>query len=286
MPPRLAAQAQRARLGRAHVADGVRRRRRDADRAGDLLRGVRPRPRAADGQRARPDDGRAGGHRARHRRAEGALPRADPVRRRDLVPGLLGAGVGLRPRVAEDARGARRRRLRRHRPEGVDDVRAPLEVVHAARAHEPRRAQAPRAHLLPDGHGAARASRSGRWSRSPARPSSTSSSSRRRGSRTRTSSAASTTAGAVAITTLMHERAGLAFALQARVQIALGELADELAGTTTRPARPRPLRAARHRGPGAAAARLPRADDQMKSRRARAGGLAGQVACGPTSTRR
>ncbi|HEX8648744.1 MAG TPA: acyl-CoA dehydrogenase family protein, partial [Thermoleophilaceae bacterium] len=35
----------------------------------------------------------------------------------------------------------------------------------------------------------------------------------------------------VAITTLMHERAGLAFALQARVQIALGELADELKGT-------------------------------------------------------
>jgi alkylation response protein AidB-like acyl-CoA dehydrogenase len=32
----------------------------------------------------------------------------------------------------------------------------------------------------------------------------------------------------VAITTLMHERAGLAFALQARVQIALGELVDEL----------------------------------------------------------
>jgi alkylation response protein AidB-like acyl-CoA dehydrogenase len=35
----------------------------------------------------------------------------------------------------------------------------------------------------------------------------------------------------VAITTLMHERAGLAFALQARVQIALGELAEELKGT-------------------------------------------------------
>ncbi len=32
----------------------------------------------------------------------------------------------------------------------------------------------------------------------------------------------------VAITTLMHERAGLAFALQARVQIALGELVDEV----------------------------------------------------------
>jgi alkylation response protein AidB-like acyl-CoA dehydrogenase len=36
----------------------------------------------------------------------------------------------------------------------------------------------------------------------------------------------------VAITTLMHERAGLAFALQARVQVALSELADELRGTT------------------------------------------------------
>ena len=34
----------------------------------------------------------------------------------------------------------------------------------------------------------------------------------------------------VAITTLMHERAGLAFALQARVQVALSELADELRG--------------------------------------------------------
>jgi alkylation response protein AidB-like acyl-CoA dehydrogenase len=30
----------------------------------------------------------------------------------------------------------------------------------------------------------------------------------------------------------MHERAGLAFALQARVQIAINELADELKGTT------------------------------------------------------
>jgi alkylation response protein AidB-like acyl-CoA dehydrogenase len=35
----------------------------------------------------------------------------------------------------------------------------------------------------------------------------------------------------VAITTLMHERAGLAFALQARVQVALSELAEELEGT-------------------------------------------------------
>ena len=64
----------------------------------------------------------------------------------------------------------------------------------------------------------------------------------------------------VAITTLMHERAGLAFALQARVQVALGELADELQGDEG-PGDPPAVRADRDRGPGAAAARLPRADD-------------------------
>ena len=65
----------------------------------------------------------------------------------------------------------------------------------------------------------------------------------------------------VAITTLMHERAGLAFALQARVQIALGELADELKGTEG-PARAPALRADRDRGAGPAAAGLPRADER------------------------
>src|SRR3954447_701850 len=45
-----AAQHKGGRLGGADLADGVRRRRRDADRAGDPLRGVRARPRAADGQ--------------------------------------------------------------------------------------------------------------------------------------------------------------------------------------------------------------------------------------------
>ena len=48
--------------------------------------------------------------------------------------------------------------------------RAVLEVVHARRAHRPRRAQAQGPDLLPDGHGAGRASRSARCARSPARP--------------------------------------------------------------------------------------------------------------------
>ena len=72
------------------------------------------------------------------------------------MPGLLRAGVGLGPGVAEDARGAQRRRVRGHRPEGVDDDGPPREVVHARRPDEPRRAQAPRPDLLPDGHGAGR----------------------------------------------------------------------------------------------------------------------------------
>ena len=45
---------------------------------------------------------------------------ADPHRRRDLVPGLLRARRRLGPRRAQDARGQGRRRLGRHRPEGLD----------------------------------------------------------------------------------------------------------------------------------------------------------------------
>ena len=41
-----------------------------------------------------------------NRAAEGALPRADPHRRGDLVPGLLRARRRLGPRQPEDARGA------------------------------------------------------------------------------------------------------------------------------------------------------------------------------------
>ena len=53
---------------------------------------------------ARPDD-----HRPRHRRAEGALPRAAAARRRGLVPAVLRAGGGLGPggrAGARDAAGA------------------------------------------------------------------------------------------------------------------------------------------------------------------------------------
>ena len=156
VPQAVAAQAPRAGLRRPVVAGGVRRPRRHADRAGDLRRGAGAGQGARPRQRARPGHGRPRGDRPRHRGAEAALPRADPLRRGDLVPGLLRARVRLGPRVAEDQGGQGRRRVGGDRPEGVDHARPRGQVVHARRAHRPRRPQAQGAHLLPDGHGAGR----------------------------------------------------------------------------------------------------------------------------------
>ena len=91
---------------------------------------------------------------------------------------------------------------------------------------------------------------------------------------------------AVAITTLMHERATLAFGLQVSVQIALGELIDsahETRGENGRvadrgpggQAAPRPVV---DRVRGAAAERLPRPARDHALGRSRPGGLARQVA--------
>ena len=166
-------------------------------------------------------------------------------------------------------------------------LRPVREVVHARRPHRPRRPQAPGPHLLPDGHGAGGGRRCGRWSRSPARASSTRSSSRRRGSPTRTSSAGVGNGWAVAITTLMNERAGLAFGAIAQIQNSLGrlaELASEMrvnGGSARRglllPPADRP---APHRGRDDAPQRLPRPDQDDAVGDPRAGGLARQVAVG------
>ena len=154
LPPRVAAEAACGRLGRDLLAQGVRRPRRDDDRAGDLRRRGGPSGSAEPGQRARLGDGRPGRDRPRYRRPEAALPGADSDRRGDLVPGLLRARVGLRPRLAEDSRGQGWRRMGRQRTEGLDHLRPVREVVHARRPHRRRRSQAPGPHLLPDGHGA------------------------------------------------------------------------------------------------------------------------------------
>ena len=140
--------ALRRRLRRAHLARGVRRRRRAVHAPGDLPRGARARRGAAPHRRHRHRHGRPDDHRARHRGAEGALPRAAPRRRGDLVPGLLGAGRRLRPRRRADELPARRRPLRRERTEGVVVVRAPRRLLHPPHAlgpgvDAPRRADVP-----------------------------------------------------------------------------------------------------------------------------------------------
>ena len=174
--------------------------------------------------------------------------------------GFSRAGVGLRPGVAEDPRRAQGRRVRRHRPEGVDDVRPPLQVVHAARPHNQ---DAPKHRGLTyflmdmeqdgvDVRPLVQITGEAEFNelfieeaRIPA---------------------ANVVGGVdngwrVAITTLMHERAGLAFALQARVQVALGRAGRRAEGHQG-PADPPALRPAGDRGAGAAAARLPRPDDR------------------------
>ena len=88
-------------------------------------------------------------HRRGHRRAEGRAPAEDPARRRGVVPGLLRAGRGFRPRVAAHPRRARRRRLRPQRPEDLVLVRPDRRRRRVPRAHRSRRAEEPR-HLVAD----------------------------------------------------------------------------------------------------------------------------------------
>ena len=127
-------------------------------------------------------------------RAEGAAPRPDRARRAHVLPGLLRAGGGERPRVADDPRRAPRRPLRRRRPQDLDVERVARRLDLPRRAHEPGRAAAPR-DLRPrraDRHTRDRGARASR--RSAAATSARSSSTASR-SRSRTSSARSTAAG-------------------------------------------------------------------------------------------
>ena len=125
-----------------------------------------------------------------------AAPPHDPQRRGGLVPGVLRARRRFRPRVAVVQGRARRRRVRRHRPEDLDLVR-PGRRLRASCWCAPiptRQAQGHHVADLPDGH--ARASRSARSRPSSAPPSSPRCSSTRPASRSPTASATRTTAGA------------------------------------------------------------------------------------------
>ena len=77
-----------------HWPARVRRARRVADRAADLLRGDHAGHGAVRRRELRRHAARGSdAHRRGHRRAEGRAPAADPARRRGVVPGLLGAGA-------------------------------------------------------------------------------------------------------------------------------------------------------------------------------------------------
>ena len=149
---------------------------------GTLL--LRPLPRG-------PDDGDA-----RQRRAAQARAAADVHRRGDLVPAVLRARRGLRPRRPRDALRARRRRVGRQRAEGVEHARAPRRPGHARRAHRSRAARSTRASRTSWSTCTRPASRCDRCARSPARPSSTRCTSPTRASPTPIASATSATAGA------------------------------------------------------------------------------------------
>ena len=131
-------------LGRRPLARGVRGRRPLPDGAVHPQGRDGGRGRAPGGEQRRHLDARAHAHRARDGGAEAALPPLDPPRRGGLVAGLLRAGSGLRPRLPDDARGARRRRVRRQRSEDLDLLRALRVVDRAPRADRPGRAEAPR----------------------------------------------------------------------------------------------------------------------------------------------
>ena len=96
------------------------------------------RGRRAQCQRDGRQDGRPRHHRLRLAGAEEFLPAADSLRRGLLVPGLFRARLRLRPRLAENPRGARRRRLHHQRHQDLDHACPPRQPHVRAGAHQRR----------------------------------------------------------------------------------------------------------------------------------------------------
>ena len=130
--------APRRRLGRDLLAGRVRRPGAVPSVPGDLPRGGGACGGAAAPRGNRARDGGADDHQPRNRGAEGALPRAAPGGRRDLVPGVLGARRGLGPRWRPHLRAARRRPLRARRAEGLV-VRTRTSPTSASSSRDPTR---------------------------------------------------------------------------------------------------------------------------------------------------
>ena len=121
LPARLEPAAGRGGLRRPALAQAVGPRRRPGAAARDR-RGAARRAGAPAAQPDRHRLGRADAARRRHPGAARALPPGHPRRLRALVPAVQRARRRQRPRVADDPRRARRRRVRGERPEGLDDA--------------------------------------------------------------------------------------------------------------------------------------------------------------------
>ena len=153
--PRLRAGEVRRRLGRAHLARGVRRPqppdvvRADLPAGGGRLRRASPHRDVLGHPAARRSCRRAVGD----RRAAGALRASDAAHRPDRLPAVLRDRGRLRPRGRAHPGRRARRPLGPRRPQGVDLRGAGRRPRCRGHPHRPGRGQARRAHRLPGADG-------------------------------------------------------------------------------------------------------------------------------------
>ncbi len=152
--PPVAGEPGRGQMGRCPLAERIRRAQRDAGPSRPLPERVRPLAGAPAGEPRRDQPGRADAARPRHRRPTSPLHAAHPLGRGDLVPALQRARRGKRPGLVDDARDAGRRRVPRHRAQGVDVVRPVRHLGSLPGPHRSRgRASPTRHHRVDRRHG-------------------------------------------------------------------------------------------------------------------------------------
>ena len=135
-PGGMAQQADRLRLGRAELAEGLVRPRAAAGARGRRRR----RDSSASARSASPRPASAGSPRRRCWRTAATsqkreIPAPQPDRRGHLVPVVQRARQRLRPRRRDDAGGVQGQPLGDQRPEGLDHQRASCRLGSAAGAH-------------------------------------------------------------------------------------------------------------------------------------------------------